>query len=82
MDASQLKQLIITELCNIAPDVEPEAVPDNEDLREALDLDSMDFLRLVAAVTKQSGLTIPEADYRQVLTLANMVQYLQAQSPV
>jgi len=80
MDASQLKQLIITELCNIAPDVEPGSVPDNEDLREALDLDSMDFLRLVAAVTKRTGLAIPEADYRQVLTLANMIKYLQAQS--
>lgn len=79
MEAEQLKSLILTELCNIAPEVTPETVPEDEDLRDALDLDSMDFLRLVTAVTKKTGLNIPEADYRQVLTLGGMVRYLQAQ---
>lgn len=76
MDNQQLKALILDELSNIAPEIETDAVPDNEDMREALELDSMDFLNLIIAVCKRTQITIPEADYGKVLTLNNMIRYL------
>ncbi|TAA47855.1 phosphopantetheine-binding protein [Corallincola spongiicola] len=76
MERIKLREMVIEELVNIAPDVEPDDVPDDEDLRDALDLDSMDFMRLVAAVNLRTGITIPEADYRQVLELGQMLDYL------
>lgn len=78
MDRAELKQRIIALLIEIAPDVEPNQVPDNEDLREALELDSMDFLRLLTAINQQIGVSIPESDYSKVLTLNEMVSYLEA----
>jgi acyl carrier protein len=78
MNNSQLKTLIIEALINIAPDIKPSDIPEDEDLRDALDLDSMDFLRLLTLVNQRTGVTINEADYRQVLTLNTMIRYLLA----
>ena len=76
MNSRELKALIIEELGNIAPEIEPEQVEDDSDMREALELDSMDFLNLVIAVSKRTRVTIPEADYAQVVTVNGMVNYL------
>jgi acyl carrier protein len=76
MDNQELKDLILEELSNIAPEIEADEVPDDEDMREALELDSMDFLNLIIAVSKRTKIAIPEADYGKVLTLDNMIRYL------
>lgn len=77
MDRNALKTLVLSELSAIAPEVEPNQVPEHEDMREALDLDSMDFLNLIIAVGKQTGVKIPEADYGQVVSLDRLLDYLQ-----
>ncbi|WP_028862679.1 acyl carrier protein [Psychromonas aquimarina] len=76
MDSLELKTLILEELNNIAPEIEPHEVPDDQDMRDALELDSMDFLNLVTAVSKRTQAAIPEADYPKVLTVNGMVEYL------
>ena len=76
MDSRELKELILEELSNIAPEIEADEVPDDEDMREALELDSMDFLNLIIAVSKQTQVAIPEADYAKVLTLNSMIAYV------
>ena len=48
----------------------------DEDLREALDLDSMDFLNVLIGVHERTGIDIPEADYPQLFTLETMTRYL------
>lgn len=77
MDNQELKDLILEELGNIAPEIEADEVPDDEDMRDALELDSMDFLNLIIAVSKRTKIAVPEADYGKVLTLNNMIRYLQ-----
>ena len=76
MDTKRLRELILTELSNIAPEIEEDEVPDDQDMREALELDSMDFLNLVIAVSKQTKVNIPEVDYPKVLTLGSMINYI------
>ncbi|MBY6197324.1 acyl carrier protein [Vibrio hangzhouensis] len=78
MDREQLNQLVISQLTNIAPELEGESLEQDEDMRDAFDLDSMDFLNLVTAVSKQTGINIPEVDYPKVLTIDHMVDYLLA----
>jgi acyl carrier protein len=46
------------------------------DLREELDIDSMDFLNLVAALHERLDLDIPEIDYPNLATLGHAVDYL------
>ena len=76
MNKTELKDIIITELGNIAPEIEDELIPEDQDMREAIELDSMDFLNLVIAVSKQTKVAIPEVDYPLVITLNGMINYL------
>jgi acyl carrier protein len=50
------------------------------DIREALDIDSMDFRNFVTALHKKLGIDIPERDYPRLVTLAGAVAYLKAKT--
>jgi len=54
------------------------SVDPTADLREAIDIDSMDFLNLVTALHHRTGIEIPEIDYPKLVTLSGMVAYLEA----
>ena len=78
MNEPQIRALVADILAGIAPEADLAAVGDSEDLREALDLDSMDFLNFVIRLSQRSGVAIPEADAPRLTTLAGLVVYLSA----
>ena len=80
MTEDGLKALIVAELGNIAPDVDASEIDPDEDMREELDIDSMDFLNLVTALHKKLGVNIPESDYAKLSTLNGAVTYLAAKT--
>jgi len=77
MTEAEIRATVIAELSNIAPDMDVAAVKDNADLREALDIDSMDFLNFITALHQKLGIDIPERDYPKLFTLSAAVTYLQ-----
>ena len=81
MSDQSIQAVVKEELENIAPDVDIEAVDPSADLREALDIDSMDFLNFVTAVHRRLGVDIPEKDYPKLITLEAAIQYLEAKRP-
>jgi acyl carrier protein len=72
MDA---RDAVLECLREIAPDRDPAAIDPDRDLREELDLDSMDFLRFVQALHRTLGIEVPEADYRSLRTLRGAIAY-------
>jgi acyl carrier protein len=68
-------------LSGIAPEADLDALPPDEDLQTELDLDSMDFLNFLIALSDLTGVQIPESDSDQVRTFANCVSYVQARRP-
>lgn len=66
------------ELGNIAPEIDMNSVDPSLDLREALDIDSMDFLKFITAVHRRLGIDVPEIDYPKLMTLDGAVSYLKA----
>ena len=68
------------ELGNIAPEMDLRTIDPAADLREALDIDSMDFLNFVIAVHHRLGVDIPELDYPKLVTLDGAVGYLRRSS--
>ena len=72
--------VLAAELHKIAPDVEVADIDQDADLREEFDIDSMDFLNLVTALSQHYGISIPEADYPRLSSFAGCVSYLEAQS--
>lgn len=63
-------------LGTIAPEVDLARVKPDADLRDELDIDSMDFLRLVVALHDRMGVDVPEADYPRIRTLHACVAYV------
>jgi acyl carrier protein len=78
MSEADIRAVVLEELGNIAPEADLGALDPKEDLRAALDIDSMDFLNLVTAIHKRLGIDIPEKDYPKLTTLAGAVDYLKA----
>ncbi len=70
------KSMICDVLGSIAPEADFSTLAGGEDLREALDLDSMDFLNFIIALHERTGVDIPEADYPKLRTLDGAVSYL------
>lgn len=76
MNEAATKALIFDVLARIAPEADPAGLAGKAVLRDALDLDSMDFLNFVAALHERTGIDIPEADYPKLATLDGAVAYL------
>ena len=63
-------------LSDIAPDLDVSIVGPDDDLRNDIGLDSMDFLNFVIAAHKQLGVEVPEADYGKVTSLLKFARYI------
>lgn len=75
---AQIKETIFRELGKIAPEADFESLDLNEDVRQALDIDSFDFLNFLIALNEVYGVEIPEADYGRLVSVTDIVDYLQA----
>ena len=78
MNEQSIRSLMAEVLARIAPEADLSTIGDDTDLREALDLDSMDFLNFVIGLNQRSGVAIPEADYPKLYTIRGIVSYLAA----
>ncbi len=76
MTQDEIEAVLIRELHRIAPDIEIDTVDRDGDLREEFDIDSMDFLNLVAALSKATGAEMPESDYARMGSVNAMLAYL------
>jgi acyl carrier protein len=76
MTPDEARTLVADVLGRIAPEVELADVDPAEDLREEIDLDSLDFLNLVEGIKERTGVDVPEEDYPQVRSLDGLVAYV------
>jgi acyl carrier protein len=76
MTPSEIKSVVLEELGNIAPEVDPGDVDTAADLRDEFDIDSMDFLNWVTALSQRLKIDIPEADYPKMQTVDDATAYL------
>ena len=81
MTQPDARALVLRCLGEIAPEADLEALPPGADVREALDLDSMDFFNLVAALSEGSGAAIPDVDAPQLTSLDGAATYLAVHAP-
>ena len=81
MSANNLREVLLEEIGKIAPEVAGTSVDADASLREAFDLDSMDFLNLISAIHQRLGVDIPEADYARLSSLNGVAAYLAERKP-
>ena len=80
MNREALRTAVLAALGEVAPEAELDRLAPGAELREALDLDSIDFLRFVQRVAAATGVEVPESDYAQLSTLEGVVAYLASRS--
>jgi acyl carrier protein len=73
---SQIKAVVLRVLNGIAPEVEIDAIDPSRDLRDQIDIDSVDFLNFVIGLHKDLGIEIPDADIPKLVSLNSCVDYL------
>lgn len=80
MSNDQIRETLLSCLRDVAPEIVDEELDDACDLRDELDLDSMDILRWVQGIHKALGVEIPEEDYSQISSLEDAIAYVNARS--
>lgn len=78
MNSAEVRKVVQEELNNIAPEADLANVNPAADLREAIDIDSMDFLNFIIAIHHRLGIDIPEIDYPKLVTLDGAIAYIDA----
>lgn len=78
MTREQIQPQLLELLVELAPEFEASEIDEDEDLREQLDIDSMDFHQLAVRIYEVFGVDIPEAERVELTTVRRCVDYLVA----
>lgn len=81
MTENEAKTALAQVLHGIAPEADLATVDPQDDLREALDIDSFDFLNVLIGLGEKLGVEVPEADYDRVRSLRALLRYLVEHAP-
>lgn len=76
MKSDELREDIIESLKKVAPEADMSNLDPEEDIREALDIDSFDYLNFLIEISEKTGIDVPESDYDQLDTLDKIVKYI------
>jgi acyl carrier protein len=77
MTPEQIQVIALRCIRRIAPEVDPNEIDPDANLRDQLDIDSMDFLNIVIGIHRETGVEIPEDEYQSLATLNGMVDYVE-----
>jgi acyl carrier protein len=76
MTSDEIREAVLGALCDVAPETDPATLRPDVDLRDQLDIDSMDFLNFVIGIHQRVNVDIPESDYPRLQTLDQVVDYV------
>lgn len=80
MTPEAVRSVVVEVFHRLAPEADFEAIDADGDLREQLDIDSMDYLNALITLDERTGVEVPESDYGLVDTLTKLVAYIAARS--
>ena len=80
MTDGEIRQAVREALGNVAPEVDFDTIDPAKDLRDQIDIDSVDFLNFVIGLHKALNIEIPDADVAKLTTLNGCVNYLLAKT--
>jgi len=81
MTRNEIRAAVCAMLQRIAPETKTGTLAGERPLREQIDLDSMDWLNVLAGLKERFGVEVDESDYGRLQTLDEMVDYLAGRRP-
>jgi len=82
MNQDEITKTIFQLLKQIAPETEPSNLLPDENIREALNIDSFDSLQFLVSLDEKLGIEIPEEDYGKTTTLKKLVEYIMSRMKI
>ncbi|MDI1323863.1 MAG: phosphopantetheine-binding protein [Algoriphagus sp.] len=76
MTEEEIKKTVFQLLQRIAPETDPSRLMPEENIREALNIDSFDALQFIVAISEKLNVEIPEEDYGKTISLKSLLAYL------
>ena len=76
MENEEIRRAVHAAIASVAPEADIGRLHPGRSLREQIDLDSMDWLNVIAALHERLAIDIPESDYGRLGTLDSMLAYL------
>jgi acyl carrier protein len=74
--SSETRAGVVSELLDIAPEIEEGDLTDTELLRDQVDLDSMDWLNFLVRLHTRFEVDIPESQYASLRTINDLTTYI------
>ncbi|MGR2753420.1 acyl carrier protein [Agromyces arachidis] len=78
MNETDARAAVLAALNEVAPEIETDDLDGSERLRQDLELDSLDFLRLLETLSQTTGVAASEDDYPGLTTVGALVDYVAA----
>jgi acyl carrier protein len=76
METEEIRLAVNAAIESIAPEAGMKAIRPDAPLRGQVDLDSLDWLNVVAALHERFGIEIPESDYARLDTVDSVIAYV------
>ncbi|MGW3659707.1 acyl carrier protein [Streptomyces sp. NPDC005151] len=81
MNHDEAFELIEQVLTDVVPGADPALLSPDENFRISLEMDSLDFLNFIEALSGRTGLSLPETDYPSLNTLKGCADYIASHTP-
>ena len=76
MQTPEIHTKVLALLAGIAPDVEPESIDPDQNLRDQFDFDSMDALHFASAISETFGIEVAQTDYPSLASLRGAAEFV------
>ncbi|GGU91568.1 hypothetical protein GCM10010211_67940 [Streptomyces albospinus] len=80
MKHDEALDIVKESLAEVVPDADLGALGPNDTFRDALGIDSLDFLRLIELLSERTGIRIGDEDTPHLTTLADSTRFLAARA--
>jgi acyl carrier protein len=76
MTRDEIRNGVLRALSDVAPEADPATLHFDANLRDQLDIDSMDSLNFAIGIHEQLQVDIPETDWARLYTLDEVIDYV------
>ena len=76
LNETKIREVVARVLNGIAPEIDLDSIDPSRNLRDQMDIDSVDLREAYRWATKELGVEIPDGDLSKLATLNSCVGYL------
>ena len=76
LEIDAIRRAVLATIEAIAPETDVQRLHPDQPLRQQIELDSMDWLNVIAGLHERLAVDVPESDHRQLATINSIIDYV------